>query len=558
MMSTGQLTSCFVVALLALPAGPRTVTSQHPKPKDGPLGVKFVPLPAATTYLGWNGEAGSAKQTEIKGAFEIATHEVTQSQWQAVMGTNPSWFSRTGERKNWIEGVPDEDLNHFPVEAVTWVQAREFIRKLNELEKGRGYRYRLPTTAEWEYASRNGATTEDACSYHFYFDEPTNDLSSKQANFRGNMPFGKAKTGPDLFRPAKVGSYPPNKLGLYDMHGNVSEWCEDGAERGLDRNRLFCGGSWFLKGEQCRASSRVWFAPTGRTSDIGFRLVRVPADARNDDPKKADGTKPAGDPKGVRVEPPPKPKDGPLGTKFVPLPKATFYMGWGKDGEPGGAKKTELTEAFEIAVHEVTQGQWQDVMGDNPSRFTRTGIGRNRVKDVPEEELKHHPVEPVRWVDAKAFIAKLNERERGKGYVYRLPTMAEWEYACRGGATTEDECSYHFYFAEPTNDLSSNEANFNGSYPYGNARRGPYRDRTTKVGSYPPNKLGLYDMYGNVYEWCEDAVDTGDKREKFRAFKGGSWFDGGHSLFTADRGGFAEGASGVAPYGFRLVRVPAR
>jgi formylglycine-generating enzyme required for sulfatase activity len=557
MKPTEQLALCFSVALLALPAGPRTVMSQHSKPKDGPLGMTFVPLPAATTYLGWNGEEGSARKTEIKAPFEIATREVTQAQWLEVMGTNPSCFSRAGERKNWVERVRDEDLKDFPVEEVTWVRAQEFIGKLNDREKGRGYRYRLPTTAEWEYACRGGATTEAECSYHFYFARPTNDLSSHEANFRGRFPFGKAKAGPELFRPAKVGSYPPNKLGLYDMHGNVSEWCEDGAERGLDRNRLFCGGSWFLEGEQCQASSRVWFSPTGRTSDIGFRLARVPADARCDERKKAGGAKPAVDPETVPVAPP-KPKDGPAGMKFVPLPRATFYMGWGRNGQPGGARKAHIKEDFEIAVHEVTQGQWQDVLGDNPSRFTRTGTGRGWVKDVPEEELKHHPVEPVRWVDAKAYIAKLNERERGKGYVYRLPTTAEWEYACRGGATTEDECSYHFYSARPTNDLSSHEANFNGSYPYGNARRGPYLTRTTKVGSYPPNKLGLYDMHGNVHEWCEDRIDTGDEREKFRAFKGGSWFDGGHSLFAADRGGYAEGASGVAPYGFRLVRVPAR
>src|SRR4029077_6892678 len=81
-------------------------------------------------------------------------------------------------------------------------------------------------------------------------------------------------------------------------------------------------------------------------------------------------------------------------------------------------------------------------------------------------------------------------------WMYRLPTEAEWEYACRGGATTEEECSYDFYFATPTNDLSSKEANIENDV-----------GRTTKVGSYAPNKLGLYDMHGNVWQWCEDLYD---------------------------------------------------
>ena len=167
---------------------------------------------------------------------------------------------------------------------------------------------------------------------------------------------------------------------------------------------------------------------------------------------------------------PAKPKDGPLGMKFVPLPKATFYMGW--DGEKGSAKKTEIKEDFEIAIHTVTQGQWQEVMGNNPSYFSRDGEGKDKVKDIKDEDLKQFPVEKVSWDDAQEFIKKLNEKEKGKGYVYRLPSEAEWEYACRGGATSEEECSYHFYFAKPTNDLSSKQANFNGNFPFGQGGQG--------------------------------------------------------------------------------------
>jgi len=125
-----------------------------------------------------------------------------------------------------------------------------------------------------------------------------------------------------------------------------------------------------------------------------------------------------------------KPKDGPLGMKFVPLAKGTFYMGW--NGEKGSTKKTEINEDFEIAIHTVTQGQWQEVMGNNPSWFSRDGGGKGEVKDIKDEDLKQFPVEQVSWEDAQEFIKKLNEKEKGRGYLYRLPSEAEWEYACRG------------------------------------------------------------------------------------------------------------------------------
>src|SRR5262249_46622214 len=162
------------------------------------------------------------------------------------------------------------------------------------------------------------------------------------------------------------------------------------------------------------------------------------------------------------------------------LPKGTFYMGW--NGLTGSARKTEILEDFEIAVHDVTQGQWEAVMGNNPSYFSRKGPGRNDVLDISDEELKLFPVEKVSWNDAQEFLKKLNEKERGCGYLYRLPTEAEWEYACRGGATSLEECSYHFYFDKPTNDLSSEQANFNGEVPFGKAPKGKYVGHPTPVG----------------------------------------------------------------------------
>src|ERR1019366_9152024 len=142
-----------------------------------------------------------------------------------------------------------------------------------------------------------------------------------------------------------------------------------------------------------------------------------------------------------------------------------------------------------------------------------------------------------------------NEKEKGKGYQYRLPSEVEWEYACRGGATSEKECSYAFYFAKPTNYWSSKEANLNGSWPFG---KEPYLGRTTKVGSYAPNKVGLYDMHGNVWQWCEDRLDKGGT---YRVIRGGSWRDEARFCRAAYRYWDARGDRG-SYRGCRLARVP--
>jgi formylglycine-generating enzyme required for sulfatase activity len=229
------------------------------------------------------------------------------------MGNNPSYFSRKGNGRGDVLDLSDEELKLFPVENVSWDHVQEFIKKLNEKEKGRGYLYRLPSEAEWEYACRGGATSEEEYSYHFYLDKPINDLSSMQANFNGNHPAGKAPKGPYLERPTRLGAYPANKLGLCDMHGNVWQWCADDyfakertvfaaqlvgllsvpfgrgpllAASRLSRadpvstpegsDRVIRGGCWSDDGSICHAAFRVKFAPTDGYSSIGFRLARVP------------------------------------------------------------------------------------------------------------------------------------------------------------------------------------------------------------------------------------------------------------------------------------------
>ena len=141
MSSRCMLFASFLVAALTANTG----LAEPPAPKDGPLGMKFVKLPKGTFYMGWDGAKKKGKKTEISADFEIAIHTVTQSQWQAVMGKNPSWFSRDGKGKDKVKDISDADLKQFPVEMVSWDMVQEFIKKLNERERGKGSLYRLPT-----------------------------------------------------------------------------------------------------------------------------------------------------------------------------------------------------------------------------------------------------------------------------------------------------------------------------------------------------------------------------------------------------------------------------
>src|SRR5262249_45109645 len=120
-----------------------------------------------------------------------------------------------------------------------------------------------------------------------------------------------------------------------------------------------------------------------------------------------------------------------LGMAFVVVPKGKSWLGGG-GGKPGD-KEVEFAYDFYLGRYEVTQQEWQNVMRNNPSHFSRSGKGKDAVRGIPDEDLQRFPVESVTWDDARAFVAQLNQRLNESGWLYRLPTEAEWEYACRGG-----------------------------------------------------------------------------------------------------------------------------
>ena len=196
--------------------------------------------------------------------FYLGKYEVTQEQWEKVMGSKPSQFKEATR----------------PVEKVSWDDAIKFCEKLTQMEKtaGRlpeGWVYTLPTEAQWVYACRAGTTTATAFG---------DSLSSKQANFNGDYPYGGASKGPNLGRTTDVGSYPANAWGFHDMHGNVYEWCSDwygdypdgsasdpvGPSEGS--RRVLRGGSWRGLGQDCRSACRLRFRPDYRDYGLGFRV----------------------------------------------------------------------------------------------------------------------------------------------------------------------------------------------------------------------------------------------------------------------------------------------
>ena len=245
-------------------------TEKAPSPGDvftNSLGMKFVLIPAGSFMMGSPPDEPTRKEDEkqhkvtISKPFFMQTTEVTQEVWKKIMGYNPSVFKNCGE--------------NCPVSMVSWNDAQEFIKKLNKMEKTD--RYRLPTEAEWEYSCRAGTTTV------FY---TGNCISTDEANYHGKHPMPDCpKDQKDRETPLAVGSLPPNPWGLYDMHGNLWEWCQDWygdypSEHVTDptgpssgEGRVVRGGSWNHFASFMRSAFRGAEIPDGKHC-IGVRVVR--------------------------------------------------------------------------------------------------------------------------------------------------------------------------------------------------------------------------------------------------------------------------------------------
>ena len=513
-------------------------------------GVKFkmVEVKGGTFTMGATAEQGSVYDSDecpthqvTLSNFSFGETEVTQELWLAVMGSNPSWFNGYG---NSDYGTDHSDFDYGtnlqrPVECVCWDACQTFITKLNQLT---GKTFRLPTEAEWEYAARGGNKSQ---GYKYAGSNTIGDVAWYWDNIPSRTP-GTAGYGTQT-----VGTKAPNELGLYDMSGNVWEWCQDWCgtySSGAQTNptgpssgsfRVRRGGSLHCDSWSCRVSDRDCWEADNWDCDFGLRLV---LDTDNEWALPGPDNAVTYTVNGVKF-------------KMVDVEGGTFSMG--ATAEQGGDAYSDENPAhqvtlsdYSIGTTEVTQELWQAVMGSNPSYFNGTGntdMGSSHSANYGTN-LKR-PVEYVSWDDCQSFIHKLNQLT---GENFRLPTEAEWEYAARGG----NKFKGFKYSGSNTIDIvawySTNAYNVGGSSSdYG----------THTVGTKAPNELGLYDMSGNVLEWCQDWYGgynsdaqinpAGPTNGTYHVGRGGCWFASARSCRTSNR---SKSADKGYQYGLRLAK----
>ena len=233
-----------------------------------------------------------------------------------------------------------------------------------------------------------------------------------------------------------------------------------------------------------------------------------------------------------------------IGVKLVLIPKGTFMMGSpeseeGRDKDDETQHEVTISKDYYLGVYEVTQAQYEKVMGTNPSYFQK--------RNIRKSDSSMYPVEQVSWEDAVEFCKKLSDlpEEKKAGRVHRLPTEAEWEYACRAGSKSA------YSFGESSNSL--------GDYAWFNENS---NGQTHPVGEKKANAWGLYDMQGNVWEWCSDWNDgypkgavsdpTGPKEGSYRVIRGSGSFIGAAYCRSANRFCLGPSFRGY-DYGFRVA-----
>ncbi|MFM2026396.1 MAG: hypothetical protein RLZZ339_1111, partial [Cyanobacteriota bacterium] len=252
--------------------------------------------------------------------------------------------------------------------------------------------------------------------------------------------------------------------------------------------------------------------------------------------------------------------------EMVAIPGGTFLMGTEDEEIERLVKKLrwegfrrerpqhEVTiKPFDLGKYPITQAQWKAI-ADRQDLKVEKDLNHNPASFKDRSDSDRRPVEKVNWYDAVEFCARLSKLTGGE---YRLPSEAEWEYACRAGTTTP------FYFGET---ITGELANYGGSYTYAGEPKAEFRQQTTPVGQFPPNAFGLYDMHGNVWEWCEDNwhdnydgaptdgsvwIENGDDNRS--PLRGGSWFDNPYYCRSACRLNYLRRDFGYYHVGFRVV-----
>ncbi len=467
---------------------------------------------------------------KLTSGFWMLETEVTQALWTSIMETNPSAFSLCGAR---ADDVDVKETKDFPVESVSWEDCQIFIKRLNsENLLPNGLEFRLPTEAEWEYACRAGSKTAYSFGNNSASLADYGNISDISAGRKFNWS-GRYEADDKHAIVAPVKSFKPNAWGLFDMHGNVEEWCQDkydswGYIDGVTSDpinnlakiqaRVVRGGYWGHNDTAARSAARDGALPTRGSYNTGLRLAigRVLTPALKND-KAERRTLTAGTKKEFEVD----------GIKYVAryCPPGTFTMGSPEDEQ--GRKETEvqrrveITKGFWMLETEVTVEMYRSFIEETGYRM---GLGFNGFGgygyDASGEQIQSHaitwknpgfpqtdkhPVTGVDWEGACAFCWWLAWKLE---LPVRLPTEEEWEYACRAGTETP------FYFGKEINDIIKyeNVADSNMRRVLGRVKETVQGDDgyvfTAPVKTFAPNPWGLYDMLANVNEWCVNPWKT--------------------------------------------------